>query len=42
MFQPILVVATLGVAGAILAAAGLSFIGLGAAPGTPRMGRHAE
>lgn len=38
MFQPILVVATLGVAGAILAAAGLSFIGLGAEPGTPEWG----
>lgn len=38
MFQPVLVVATLGVAGAILAAAGLSFIGLGAPPGTPEWG----
>lgn len=38
MFQPILVVATLGIAGAILAAAGLSFIGLGAPPGTPEWG----
>src|SRR5690606_13380807 len=38
MFQPVLVVATLGVATAILAAAGLSFIGLGAPPGTPEWG----
>ncbi|MBX3144780.1 MAG: ABC transporter permease [Trueperaceae bacterium] len=38
MIQPVLVVATLGVAGAILAAAGLSFIGLGAPPGTPEWG----
>lgn len=36
--QPVIVMATLGVAGAILAAAGLSFIGLGAPPGTPEWG----
>ena len=35
---PILVLATLGVAGAILTAAGLSFIGLGAQPPTPEWG----
>lgn len=35
---PIIVLATLGVAGAILVAAGLSFIGLGAPPPTPEWG----
>lgn len=35
---PIIVMATLGVAGAILAAASLSFIGLGAPPPTPEWG----
>lgn len=38
VFQPVIVVASLGVATAILAAAGLSFIGLGAAPGTAEWG----
>ncbi len=38
MIQPVLVVATLGIAGAILAAAALSFIGLGAPPGTAEWG----
>ena len=35
---PVLVVATLGVGGAILALAGLSFLGLGAQPPTPEWG----
>lgn len=35
---PIIVLATLGVAGAILTAAGLSFLGLGAQPPTPEWG----
>jgi peptide/nickel transport system permease protein len=35
---PIIVLATLGVAGAILTAAGLSFIGVGAQPPTPEWG----
>ena len=35
---PIIVLATLGVAGAILTAAGLSFIGVGARPPTPEWG----
>jgi peptide/nickel transport system permease protein len=38
VLPPVIVVATLGVAGAILAAAGLSFIGLGAQPPTPEWG----
>lgn len=38
VFQPVLVVASLGVATAILAAAGLSFIGLGAPPGAAEWG----
>jgi peptide/nickel transport system permease protein len=38
VWGPITVLATLGVAGAILAAAGLSFLGLGAAPPTPEWG----
>ncbi len=38
VFQPVLVVASLGVATAILAAAGLSFIGLGAPPSTAEWG----
>jgi peptide/nickel transport system permease protein len=38
VIPPILVLATLGVAGAILTAAGLSFIGLGAQPPTPEWG----
>ena len=36
---PIIVAATLGMGGAILAAAGLSFIGLGSQPPTPEWGR---
>jgi peptide/nickel transport system permease protein len=36
---PIIVAATLGMGGAILAAAGLSFIGLGSEPPTPEWGR---
>lgn len=36
--QPVLVLATLGVATSILAGAGLSFLGLGAPPGTPEWG----
>jgi ABC-type dipeptide/oligopeptide/nickel transport system permease subunit len=35
---PLIVVATLGIAGAILEAAGLSFLGLGAEPPTPEWG----
>lgn len=35
---PVIVIATLGVAGAILTAAGLSFIGVGAQPPTPEWG----
>jgi ABC-type dipeptide/oligopeptide/nickel transport system permease subunit len=35
---PLIVVATLGIAGAILEAAGLSFLGLGAQPPTPEWG----
>jgi peptide/nickel transport system permease protein len=38
VWGPVTVLATLGVAGAILAAAGLSFLGLGAAPPTPEWG----
>jgi peptide/nickel transport system permease protein len=38
VFAPLLVLATLGVAGAILSASGLSFIGLGAQPPTPEWG----
>jgi len=34
----LIVLATLGIAGAILTAAGLSFIGLGAVPPTPEWG----
>ncbi len=36
--NPIIVLATLGLAGAILAAAGLSFLGMGAQPPTPEWG----
>ena len=36
--SPIIVVATLGMAQAILSAAGLSFLGLGAQPPTPEWG----
>jgi peptide/nickel transport system permease protein len=36
--SPLIVIATLGIAGAILAGAGLSFIGLGAQPPTPEWG----
>ncbi len=36
---PIIIAATLGMGGAILAAAGLSFIGLGSQPPTPEWGR---
>ncbi|MDP9473610.1 MAG: ABC transporter permease, partial [Chloroflexota bacterium] len=35
---PLIVLATIGVAGSILAAAGLSYIGLGAQPPTPEWG----
>lgn len=38
VIPPVIVLATLGVAGAILTAAGLSFIGLGAQPPTPEWG----
>jgi ABC-type dipeptide/oligopeptide/nickel transport system permease subunit len=38
IMSPILVLATLGFAGAVLEAAGLSFIGLGAQPPTPEWG----
>jgi peptide/nickel transport system permease protein len=38
VWSPVVVLATLGVAGAILAAAGLSFLGLGAAPPTAEWG----
>jgi peptide/nickel transport system permease protein len=38
VWGPVTVLATLGVAGAILAAAGLSFLGLGASPPTPEWG----
>ncbi|MBT9136885.1 MAG: Glutathione transport system permease protein GsiD [Firmicutes bacterium] len=37
-FSPIVVMATLGMGGIILAAAGLSFLGLGAQPPTPEWG----
>jgi peptide/nickel transport system permease protein len=36
---PIIIQSTMGFAGAILAAAGLAFIGLGAAPPAPEWGR---
>lgn len=36
--SPLIVIATLGIAGAILAASGLSFIGMGAQPPTPEWG----
>jgi peptide/nickel transport system permease protein len=39
IFAPILVTMTLGIGGAILSAAALSFIGLGAQPPTPEWGR---
>jgi len=38
VFAPIIVIATLGLAGAILSVAALSFLGLGAAPPTPEWG----
>lgn len=38
VWSPVVVLATLGVAGAILAAAGLSFLGLGASPSTSEWG----
>lgn len=38
VLPPLIVMATLGIAGAILTAAGLSFIGLGAVPPTPEWG----
>jgi peptide/nickel transport system permease protein len=38
VWGPVTVLATLGVAGAILATAGLSFLGLGASPPTPEWG----
>ncbi|MGQ0568662.1 MAG: nickel transporter permease [Armatimonadota bacterium] len=38
VFAPIIVLATLGIATAILSAAGLSFVGLGAQPPTPEWG----
>ena len=38
VFAPLLVVATLGIAWAILAAASLSFLGMGAQPPTPEWG----
>jgi peptide/nickel transport system permease protein len=39
VFAPIIVVATLGIAGAILWAAALSFLGMGSQPPTPEWGR---
>jgi peptide/nickel transport system permease protein len=38
VMAPVIILSTLGVASAILAAAGLSFVGLGAAPPTPEWG----
>jgi peptide/nickel transport system permease protein len=38
VLPPLIVLATLGIAGAILTAAGLSFIGLGAVPPAPEWG----
>jgi peptide/nickel transport system permease protein len=38
VLAPVIVLSTLGIAGAILSAAGLSFIGLGAQPPTPEWG----
>lgn len=38
VFAPIIIIATLGLAGAILSVAALSFLGLGAAPPTPEWG----
>jgi peptide/nickel transport system permease protein len=38
VLPPLIVLSTLGIAGAILTAAGLSFIGLGAVPPTPEWG----
>lgn len=38
VFAPIIVLSTVGLAGAILSAAGLSFLGLGAQPPTPEWG----
>ncbi|MBI4640356.1 MAG: ABC transporter permease [Candidatus Tectomicrobia bacterium] len=38
VFAPVIVVSTLGVAGAILIAAGLSFLGIGVRPPTPEWG----
>ena len=38
VFAPLLVVATLGIAWAMLAAASLSFLGMGAQPPTPEWG----
>jgi peptide/nickel transport system permease protein len=38
VLPPLIVLATLGIAGAILTAAGLSFVGLGAVPPTPEWG----
>ena len=40
VLPPLTGLATLGIAGAILTAAGLSFIGLGAVPPAPGMGGH--
>jgi peptide/nickel transport system permease protein len=38
VLPPLIVLATLGIAGAILTAAGLSFLGLGAKPPAPEWG----
>jgi peptide/nickel transport system permease protein len=38
IFSPVLVTATFGIAGTILAEAGLSFLGIGVPPGTPSWG----
>jgi peptide/nickel transport system permease protein len=38
VIPPVIVLATLGIAGAILTAAGLSFIGVGAQPPSPEWG----
>jgi peptide/nickel transport system permease protein len=38
VFAPVLVLATLGLGGAVLSVAALSFLGLGAAPPTPEWG----
>ncbi len=41
MLGPIIVIATLGMGGTILAEAALSFLGLGIRPPYPKLGQHA-